>query len=214
MHNPGDLDLIEAVSAHIARNIAPVATVFHELVSPDVHIDVHWVPPANDHPFHTLVTSGMSERAMHTGPEASDFRFAELAILLEPTWPVDHARFTDENVFWPIRLLKTIARFPFEADTWVGMGHSIAADDPPAPLAPLTRLSSAILLPPLSLGHDFLRMARADGATTYFWTVLPLFTEELMLKIEQGSDALMDALDAAGVDDIVRQDRPLATAWP
>jgi hypothetical protein len=205
--NPGDPELIEAVDAHIAQHIAPVDTVFHEIISPDLHIDVHHVRPDRDRRFHTLITSGMSERPMSTGEEAAEFRFAELAILLEPTWPIEHSKFSDENVYWPIRLLKTVARFPFEVGTWVGMGHSIAAANPPEPMAPATELSSAILLPPLSLGEGFMRMPRGDGAVTYFWTIVPLYTEELALKLEKGTDALMDALDAAGVDDIVRQTR-------
>jgi hypothetical protein len=184
--------------------------VFHEILSPDLHIDVHHVRPGVGRPFHALVTSGMSERPMETGADAGEFRFAELAILLEPGWPVDHARFGDENVYWPVRLLKTVARFPFEVGTWVGMGHSIAAANPPEPLAPATELAGAILLPPLSLGEKFMRMSRADGATTHFWTLLPLYAEELDLKLSKGTDALMDALDAVGVDDIVRQQRPRA----
>lgn len=211
MLSSGDPDIVESVNAHITRHIASVDMVFHEIISLDLHIDMHWVKPARDRPFHTLVTSGMSERPMHTPSEATDFRFAELTILLDAKWPVDHARFSDENVYWPIRLLKTLARYPFEAETWLGMGHSIAANDPPATLAPATELSSVILLPPLSLGEDFMCMPRPDGTSTYFWTVLPIYTDELAFKIEKGSDALMDALDAVGVDDVVRQERPRAT---
>jgi hypothetical protein len=208
--NPGDPEVIEAVDAHIAQHIAPVDMVFHEIISPDLHIDVHHVRPDRNRRFHTLVTSGMSERPMSTGEEAAEFRFAELVILLEPNWPIEHSKFGDENVYWPIRLLKTVARFPFEVGTWVGMGHSMAAANPPEPMAPATELSSAILLPPLSLGESLMCMPRGDGATTYFWTIVPLFSEELALKLEKGTDALMEALDAAGVDDIVRQTRPRA----
>jgi hypothetical protein len=209
--NPGDPDLISAVDRHIARTVAPVTTVFHEIISPDLHIDVHHIAPSTGRPFHALVTSGMSERPMNTGPDATEFRFAEVAILLEPRWPMEHARFDDENVYWPVRLLKTVARFPSEADTWVGMGHSIAAANPPEPFAPETELAACILLPPLSLGEAFMTMDRPDGARTYFWNVVPLYADELDLKLAMGTDALMDALDRVGVDDVVRQSRPRAT---
>jgi len=210
--NPGDPDLIEAVDAHIARTVAPVATEFHEILSENLHIDVHHVPASAERPFHLLVTSGMSERPMQTGSEALEYRFAEVAILLEPGWPLEDSRFADENIYWPIRLLKTVARFPFDAGTWVGMGHSIAAADPPEAFAPATGLAACILLPPLSLGDAFLTMERTDGSTTYFWTVLPLYPEELALKLARGTDALLEALERAEVDDVVRQSRPRATA--
>jgi hypothetical protein len=40
----GDSENMEAISAHIARWIGEPASVFHELVSDKVHIDVHIVP--------------------------------------------------------------------------------------------------------------------------------------------------------------------------
>lgn len=212
--NLGDPDLVAAVDAHIARTVAPVKDVFHEIISPDLHIDVHHVPPGSGRPFHALVTSGMSERPMNTGPDADEFRFAEVAILLEPSWSLAHERFGDENVYWPIRLLKMVARFPFELDTWVAMGHSIATATPPEPFAPATGLSACVLLPPLSLGEAFMTMDRPDGQKTFFWTIVPLYAEELELKLARGTDALMDALDRAGVDDIVRQERPMAGSPP
>jgi hypothetical protein len=205
--NPGDPDLIEAVEAHIARTVAPVDSVFHEILSDDFHIDVHLVGPGLDRAFHTLVTSGMSERPMETGPEASTFRFAELAICLEPSWRLDAQSLRNESWYWPIRLLKTLARFPFEANTWLGMGHSMAASDPPQPLAPSTGLVGAVLMPPMELSPDFLTMTRPDGAITHFWTVLPLYPEELALKLSDGTDVFVDALDRAGVTGVVQQMR-------
>jgi hypothetical protein len=48
-------------------------------------------------------------------------------------------------------------------------------------------------------------------SSTVFWAVVPLYASELDLKRTKGTDALMDAFDRAGVDDVVRQIRPRAT---
>lgn len=210
MPNPGDAELIEQVSAHIERHVGPVTMVYHEIVSDELHIDVHHVQPHGLQRFHTLVTSGMSERPMTTPPEAADFRFAELAILLDSRWPISMEAFDDESNYWPIRLVKTLARYPLENDTWLGFGHSVASS-PPGPYAPGTELSACILLPALTLGEEFSRLRRPDGADTYFWAVIPLYAEEVELKMKQGTDALMDAMDRAKISDIVRQERPRAT---
>jgi hypothetical protein len=210
MFNPGDPQLIDDVSEHIARHVAPVESVFHEIVSESLHIDVHWVPPSARRQYHTLVTSGMSARAMKTPAEMKEFGHAELAILLDPDWPVSMRSFEQEANYWPIRLLKTLARFPFENDTWLGHGHTVAAANPPAPFADSTELAACILLPPLSLGEEFWHMTRPQRPDVYFWGVVPIFPEELQLKIESGADALMDALDRTGIDDVVRQSRPRA----
>lgn len=55
-------------------------------------------------------------------------------------------------------------------------------------------------------------MPRPDGDVTMFWTVLPLYPEELAFKLANGWQELVKALQRAGADDIVRQDRPRAQA--
>ena len=32
----------------------------------------------------------------------------------------------DEKWYWPIRLLKSLARLPIASDTWLGFGHTMA----------------------------------------------------------------------------------------
>jgi len=109
----GDPEVIEAVTAHIERWIGPVDGVFHEIASDYVHIDVHHIPPSPERPFHVMVTSGMSERPMQTPPELpDDDRRAELLMCLPSEWPLNDEAFRKERFYWPIRWLKTLARFP------------------------------------------------------------------------------------------------------
>lgn len=211
---PAEPDLIEEVSAHIEKTISPYAMVFHEIVSDDLHIDIHHVPPGPKRPFHALITSGMAALPMTTPEGADNARFAELAIVLAPTWNVRHEAFHDENVYWPVRLLKVLARFPFANGTWLGYGHTLADHDPPRPFAPATQLCAAVLLPPMSLGESFFTMERANGQTVHFWGVVPLYREELELKLASGADTLLGALDRAGVTDVVTQSRKNAARKP
>jgi len=55
---------IEQISDHVERHIGPIESVFHEIISDTVHVDVHFVPPTEARPWTTLVTSGMSDRPM------------------------------------------------------------------------------------------------------------------------------------------------------
>ncbi|MDO7875591.1 hypothetical protein Q5H93_12680 [Hymenobacter sp. ASUV-10] len=47
----GDDENIAAISDHIERHVGPISGVFHELLSDQVHIDVHIVAPSADFPF-------------------------------------------------------------------------------------------------------------------------------------------------------------------
>lgn len=215
----GDVQLIEEISAHVEAHIGKIDVVFHEILSPYVHIDVHHVPPTPERPWHVLVTSGMSARAMTTPAELpQDCRRAELFISLPADWKISQEAFEDERNYWPIRTLKMLARLPHEYQTWLGAGHTVPNGDPPAPYAESTKLSGMMLLPPTTLPEDLHRLERSNGDVVRFWALLPLYTEEMDLKLKQGSDALLVKLDDAGVNDIIDPSRPNVAAkrrlWP
>jgi hypothetical protein len=205
----GDPDVIDAVTAHIERHVGPVDDVWHEITSTYVHIDVHHVPPSPERPFRVLVTSGMSERPMCTPPELpEDWRRAELLMCLPADWDLSADVFEDERHYWPVRWLKTLARFPHQYGTWLGYGHTVPNGDPAEPLAPGTELAGLMVIPPLLLGDDVHQLTLADDRVVRFWSVLPLYAEEMDLKLRKGADDLLERLDRAGVTDLVDPARP------
>lgn len=198
----GDEENIELISEHIECHVGPVEMVFHELVSDLVHIDLHWVAATEDRPYHTLVTSGMSDRAMVTPDEAAGFQYAELAMCLPPEWPLSQEAFEDERNYWPLRLMKQLARLPHEFETWLSVGHTVPNGDPAAPYSQDTELCCALLLPTIQLGEDFHQLT-ADGRDIYFYNVFPLYVEEMQFKLNRGLDALFDRMDKGGLSDIL-----------
>jgi hypothetical protein len=100
-------DNLDAVEKHISRNLGEPATVFHELVSTTVHIDVHIVRATPERPWISLVTSGMSDIPMNAPEGAEEFRFAELMIRLPEGWKLDEESFNQEEHYWPVPLAQT-----------------------------------------------------------------------------------------------------------
>lgn len=199
---PSDPQRIQTISNHIDEHLGPIDYVFHELVSEYVHIDVHRIPPRPARPYYTLVTSGMSERPMSV-PEGTDSpRYTELMICVPSNWPLNMEDFRDEKNYWPIRLLKILARLPHEFDTWLGLSHSIPNGDPPRPYAENTRFCSSVLVPPLTCPDAF-RTLTIDNETIHFLAILPLYPEELDCKLKDGMNVLIDRLDAARVTELV-----------
>lgn len=201
---PADADaqLIEAITDHVEAHVGTVSSVFHEIVSERVHIDVLTVAPTATRPFFTLVTAGMSARPMTAPPQAPDELLAELVLCLPPEWPLTEEAFTDERAYWPIRLLKTLARLPHQYDTWLWTGHTVPNCDPPEPYADGTLLCGATLLAPVLAPEEFERLESARG-TTQFLSVIPLYAEELELKLAQGAGALAERLDGIGVTELL-----------
>ena len=204
----GDPELVEAVSDHLESSFGAEPTVFHEVISDLVHVDVHLVPPGGERIWTTLVTTGLAEKPMTVPEGLEEHRFAELVLALPEGWPLDEASFEDERNYWPIRLLKMLARLPHEFETFLWFGHTIPNGDPPEPYAPNTELCCACILPPVLAPDGFEKLELPDGRSLSFFAVVPLHEDEMNFKLKKGNDALVDRLDEAGVTELLDPSRP------
>lgn len=201
----------EEISRHIQRTVGPISTVFHEIVSDDLHIDVHHVRSTFLRRYEVFVTSGMSAKPMTVPDDMRDFAYAEVLAILPRGWPATKESWFDERNYWPIRLLKDLARYAHHNATWLGYGHTVAngdGDAGPKPYAENTRLCAALLMPSATLGEKAWLLQRADGTQCCFWTVVPLHAAELHYKLEHGVDALTDIFDQRQVFDRIDPQRP------
>ncbi|AWH45573.1 suppressor of fused domain protein [Stenotrophomonas sp. ZAC14A_NAIMI4_1] len=194
---------IEAISAHIECHLGPISGVFHEIISDLVHIDVHVVPASERFPYLRLVTSGMSDLPMATPDEVEVPQYMELMVTLPADWPITQDAFGDERHYWPVRLLKTLARLPHEYDTWLGFGHTIPNGHPAEPYAPGVGFDGAIVLPPVTTPEGFDTLQLDDGRTIVFMSIVPLYPEEMDLKLRKDTEALLDRFDAKNIQDVI-----------
>jgi hypothetical protein len=193
-HPEGDLSVIEAVVGHIERHVGPIGFVLHERRSHLVHIDVHHVAPGGGRPFHTLVTSGMSQRPMTVPPGSEDFAHAELFLVLPPDW--------DVSVVWPIDLLRQLARYPHEWETWLGCGHTVRNGELPNPYLPDVAFCASLITRPVSLGSELARRRLRDRWIR-FYQVVPLYLEEIRFALRHGVDALLARFAQYQMTDVV-----------
>lgn len=204
---PTDRDSAEAVERHIQRHFGKIAFVWHEMISDLVHIDVHVVEPTPERPFFTLVTSGMSDLPM-TVP-AGVGPYAELLICLPPDWPFSaDGQNEDEKAYWPIRLLKMVARLPHEYDTWIGVWHSVPNGDPAEPYADGTPFAGVLVAPMINHPEEARTITTAEGRQISLLALVPLHPAEIDLKVTEGTQALLDAFDRITVNELFDPARP------
>ena len=202
---------IEEISDHIEKYIGEIHTVYHEIISDKVHIDVHMIKPTEERPYHTLVTSGMSDRPMHTPEDVDDSRFAELSICLPKEWKLSDDDLENEKYYWPVFWLKYLARFPHDYSTWLSFGHTIPNGNPAEPLTEGTQLNTMLLLPSVVFDSGF-HTLELENKIIDFYTLIPIYQEELDLKLEKGVRALYDGFDRYNVSDVVDLNRPNTVA--
>jgi hypothetical protein len=192
--------------------LGDIETVFHEMVSDTVRVDLVLVKPNREYPWRRLVTSGMSDLPMDTPDDGFPQR-TELLVTLPRHWPLTTEALDDEQWHWPVRLAKHLARFPHKYGAWLGVGHTIDHSTPPTPYADSTQLCGAMLLPPVSAPKQFRALAVDEEKTIHFFSVIPLYAEEIRLKMLRGSAELADRLHVAGIFDAISPARRNVGRW-
>ena len=210
----GNEESIELIENHIEKHIGKIETVFHEIVSNFIHIDIHWVKPNEKFPFHTFITSGMSEKPMNVPDEYDESKYSELCILIPSNWNIIDESFKllsevfpDESSYWPIRWLKFLARFPHEYNTWLGWGHTIPNGENAEPFAENTKLGCMLLIPALNFPIEFYELKINDNKTIRFFCLYPIYKEEMEFKLTKGTNALLDKFDKYNISSIIDLNR-------
>jgi len=197
-------DEMSAIEQHIKNTFGEFENVFHELVSPDIHVDICVVPPSEERDYYTLVTMGMGAHRMNVPEELAEYKLerAELAIALPSDWKLDEESLKDERWYWPIGLLKVLARLPISNDTWLGFGHTM---DKQSPFAEDTKLTAAILTGPQGVEEGGEVCTLPNGEEVNFYQVIPLYHNEMEYKMEHDADALLEKM--AGISFVVNPTR-------
>lgn len=192
---------LDAVEDHIRDYFGDFPTVLHEIFSPDIHVDVCLIPPSEERNFYTLVTLGMGAHVMNIPEELPKDKLgrAELVMCLPPDWKVGE---NDDRWFWPIALMKNLARLPIACDTWLGYGHSI---DNQESFCDETKLCGSLLISPEEVPVEALSCELPNGEPVNFYEIAPLYREEMEYKIENDTEALLKVMsDVSHVVDISR----------
>ncbi len=188
---------LDELDAFICDMFGTYENVFHEIVSPDIHLDVCIVDPTEEDPYYKMVTMGAGSYKMAIPDQWKEYNFdyAEYVIYLPKDWNINSG--ADED-YWPIRTLKSTARLPIDYDTWLCYGHTLQSDEEGSPYASNTGFNSVILDFAENKKGD-IRMIMPSGKVINFYEVIPLYPEELKFKIENGADALFGKFKEEGI---------------
>ena len=201
---------LEEYEAYIEKSFGKYDKVFHEMVSPDVHLDIIWIPASDEYPYHRLITMGAGAYKMKVPKQFKKFNLerAEYVINLPKEWNIESS---DEKDYWPIKALKDTARLPIWTNSWLANGHTLQPSIDGKAFSDETKLNNIWLLNAVA-GDDgdegeALNLQMSSGKNINFYLLFPIYQEELQLKIDKGRDALMDLLIEKDVSPIVNVSR-------
>jgi suppressor of fused protein SUFU len=188
---------LQQIRSHIERHIGRVDLLLAGDPARGTAEVLH-VRPVNSRPYHTLITAGMSSVAMHVPADVSAPQRLELMMTLPEGWKP-----TDD---WAPRLLQSLSKLPCERKGWLAWGHTVPNGEPPQPLAPHTELCGVIIAPSLLVPVAFYELD-IEGERVAFYSVIPLYREELELHARAGMAALLERLLHNDINDVVHLKR-------
>ena len=185
---------MEKVSAYIKKQYGEFDIVAHEMVSPDIHCDIVIVPPTEEQPYYKLVTMGAGAYKMNIpkGLKSDVCDRAEYVVFLPADWNLKSDK---EEDYWPIRMLKTVARLPVRADDWLYYSHTVNLTEDGSPVAENTKFNSCVLLVSKGIKEYVKPLKLGRGKKVAFYQLYPLYQEELNYKLEHSFLDLMDKVD-------------------
>ncbi|MCL2697216.1 MAG: suppressor of fused domain protein [Oscillospiraceae bacterium] len=192
----------EKLKDHIEKYLGKSVAVFREEHIPDIKVDIHLIAPCERYAGYTLVTSGAGAFRMDI-PEDYEHpinsKRAEYIIRLPENWefPEDFNKTTeeiepDENLYWPLRWLRILARMPIIHKVWLGWGHTVPCG---SPFAENTDLCCVLVEMPYVFGIGMFKVDINAEEPVHFYQLIPLYREEMEYKIQNGTHELMEMFD-------------------
>jgi Suppressor of fused protein (SUFU) len=165
-----------------------------ELVPEEFPVVIHAIPPTQFRQTTILFTTGLSQKPMTLPkdfPASADYQYGELYIEIPADWKFDALE--DPKLNWPIKSLRWLAKFPHLTGGWLGYPVAVVDNgEPPTALAPNFAADGLLLF----ADENFKSSA---GHLVHLYRVMPIFAEERKLEKRKGYEALLQALDKAGV---------------
>lgn len=204
----GDDRLIATIQERMERRLGPIQAVWcRPRVDDRVHVDIHWIPPTPEHPWHWILTTGMSELPMAAPAGMEECRFAEVYLCLPPDWPMAMKMPLRGEAGWPLRVLSDLAQYPHQTGRWIWYAHTYA-QLPMENVAPGVPFSSVVLGPSISMPRGFNGIQVDRDRIVWYFSVLPLHAEERAFALSNSASALLGRFERSGITDVVDPRRP------
>ena len=196
---------VEALETYIEQQYGKIETVFHEIKSPDIHLDIYVVKPTEEEDYYKLISMGVGAYSMQVPEKMRNLGMdrAELVMYLPADWKIQSIQEVD---YWPIRMMKTVGRVPVRNHTWIGEGHSFGSEDG-MPYAENTRLNSCFLLCARNRAGEICSQLLPSGKKVRFYQIIPAYREEMDYKVQNGSQALVQKMNENSIPLVIDPQR-------
>lgn len=131
-----------------------------------------------------LMTNGLSNYKMPVTQKYAGKEFTELYFCLPSYWDLEDE--SNPNFNWVWTWIQRLTHFVLEKQTWFGVGHTIPAGNPPAPLSATMKQNHFFFSEPVFLQHS-LKPLKIGEKEVHFLAIIPIFEDEMDFKLGKGT---------------------------
>lgn len=191
----GSMKNLQAREAHYKRHLGKLdQPVMHSTDDNAVHVDIYQFAPTRRRDYWTLVTGGMSDQ-----PQQIPAKFRRA--LASRTELMMYVR---KPAAWMFSVLKGLAAYPFESDSYVHWYHTIPNGKPMT--AKPSLLSSWLIIPPIFEKQTFDALKLGRNRVNFLW-VIPITEAERAFATQHGSEALQQVMASRSFNPVVNERR-------
>ena len=181
---------IEDMEGFISSQFGEIETIGHEKQSDDLHIDLAYIPPTDARPYFTVATIGAGARRLDFTEEQRTedqlTEYVEYVIHLPARWNCLGDDFAKEENWWPVRMLKGLARLSLENEYYHPWTDDIVDWEVQVPGVDV---GGALYDYPLPDMTSRTVHTLPSGATVEFVQIIPLTHEEYEFCLEVDDNA-------------------------
>lgn len=180
---------------YIYENIGKIDEIYYRNGPDDIELEIAVLKPTENRDFFIVATVGFGAYKMNVAeeiPEKDDLCRCELIIALPSDWKIPD---NSEEYYWPIACMENIVRMVIIENSWIGPMHTIDFGKPMAESK--INYTGAMIIPPneaLSPRLIEYGMYNPELGRINMYYVMPLYEEELNLKIRLGGNALLERI--------------------
>jgi len=103
--------------------------------------------------------------------------------------------------------LEYVGRLPHDYRSWISWGHTFPNVGNPPEKIENTDFVGVAMYPPYWVDTEFFTMTTSSGNTIAFYQIVPLYAEEMQLKLDKGSDELERLFEKHNISFIIDPNR-------
>ncbi len=189
---------------HLKSSLGKVIGNYKNIISTDLSI---YVLAFEGEKFNALVTDGIRFKSMNVPEYLEGSAYSEIVVFVSKEFDISEQGITKKESAWIVDALDDTIRQLQTGDKYLGWGHVFKNQDNMKPYNDEMGLCGVFIYPPVVQEDMTFYTFKEDSKTTYIYSAMPIYKEELECILETSGDVYFSKLKESNVSQVVCKNR-------